>query len=527
MQPDQEKAQLLLIQNQLELASDKLVCPKCQSSNYIKKGKDHGKKQAYGCKDCGRYFVENPSRANHNHLKISDDVWDVKDLGLSVSKYDRETKLVFIRIQQDWLKVAAKKFIRFMAATREIGTLLNYISKLNTFSNFIYELYPKIVPSKISRDFLIEYIIYLTKKGQKPRNRTLLLSGLNVFFETALLNGWLDIPSHLIRLGDSPKHTKLLPRYIPEEVMYQLNQYLSKLPEPIMRMVLVIQECGLRVGELLQLPINCLKQDPKGDSYIQFMRWKMKSEETLPISPELVSVIQEQQQYIKEYLGKDFEYLFCARKPKTEFYPKAAVMSDQSFVNFLKKLAEDFDIKDSSGRRWNFQTHQFRHTVGTRMINNGVPQHIVQRYLGHESPEMTMRYAHIHDETLRKEVEKYHESRVFNVTGETVELERAVLGNEQDLEWFKKTVLAMALPHGWCGRPKVKGYCDLPPNSCLNCPYLRTNKNFLHIFKDELKRTNEILAKAKSSGWEVQVRMNEPIQENLIQLIKEMEAESE
>lgn len=523
MQPNQGQAQHLS-QNKLELASIKLVCPKCQSSNYKKSGKDCGK-QTYQCKDCGRCFVENPSRVNH--LPICDDVWDVRDLGLRVSEYDRQPKLVFIRIQQDWLKTATKKFIRYMAATKQLGTLQEYISKLNTFSSFIYELYPEINPSEINRDLLIEYINYLTQKKKTPRNRALILSALNVFFETALLNGWLKIPSHLIRSGDFPIHTKSLPRYIPEEVMQQLNQHLSKLPEPVMRMVLVIQECGLRVGELLQLQINCLKQDAKGDSRIQFVRWKMKKEEILPISSELAAVIQEQQQYIQEHLGKEFKYLFCARKPKTEFYPKAAVMSDQSFVNFLKKLAEDFDIKDSSGNRWEFQTHQFRHTVGTRMINNGVLQHIVQRYLGHESPEMTMRYAHIHDETLRKEVEKYHETRTFNITGKTVELERTALENEQDLEWFKKTVLAMALPHGWCGRPKVLGYCDLPPNSCLNCPYLRTNKNFIQIFKDELKRTNEILSKARSCGWEIQVRMNEPIQENLNKLIKELEVESE
>jgi integrase len=35
------------------------------------------------------------------------------------------------------------------------------------------------------------------------------------------------------------------------------------------------------------------------------------------------------------------------------------------------------------------------------MINNGVPQHIVQRYLGHESPQMTAVYAHIHDSTAQ------------------------------------------------------------------------------------------------------------------------------
>jgi len=68
-----------------------------------------------------------------------------------------------------------------------------------------------------------------------------------------------------------------------------------------------------------------------------------------------------------------------------------------------KGLAEEFNITDSLGKRWNFQTHQFRHTVGTRMVNSGVPMHII-RYLGHESPAMTQVYAHIHDATLKKKL---------------------------------------------------------------------------------------------------------------------------
>jgi len=115
-----------------------------------------------------------------------------------------------------------------------------------------------------------------------------------------------------------------------------------------------------------------------------------------------------------------------------------------------------FDIKDSSGKRWNFQTHQFRHTVGTRMVNLGVPLHIIQRYLGHESPQMTMTYAHIHDHTLRKEIEKYHDSRVVNFQGETSELDETILSSNNDLEWFKKNVQARALEHGYCARPKVR-----------------------------------------------------------------------
>jgi len=101
----------------------------------------------------------------------------------------------------------------------------------------------------------------------------------------------------------------VLPRYIPEEVMYQLNQHLDELPESVMRM-LVIQECGLRVGER-QLPLNCLKQDAKGGWFIQFMRWKVKTETTIPISVELSKVIQEQQNYIRQNLNENYEYLFA------------------------------------------------------------------------------------------------------------------------------------------------------------------------------------------------------------------------
>ncbi len=60
------------------------------------------------------------------------------------------------------------------------------------------------------------------------------------------------------------------------------------------------------------------------------------------------------------------------------------------------------------------------------MINNGVPQHIVQKFLGHESPEMTARYAHIFDETLKKENYKIKETLVTN-NGSIIDLVRKIL----------------------------------------------------------------------------------------------------
>ncbi len=185
--------------------------------------------------------------------------------------------------------------------------------------------------------------------------------------------------------------------------MKQLNQHLDHLPEPVMRMVLVDMECGFRIGELTRLKLDCLKSNGKGGWYIQYQMYKMSKEHTKPVSNELAEVIQEQQTYIKAKLKSEFAYLFCGRTrgKSDDFIPEPKLMTSTSFINHIKRLAQQFDIKDSLGKFWNFQSHQFRHTVGTRMINAGVPQHIIQRYLGHESPEMTMVYAHIFDDTLR------------------------------------------------------------------------------------------------------------------------------
>jgi integrase len=334
------------------------------------------------------------------------------------------------------------------------------------------------------------------------------LSKLAGFFETGVVNDWFDVSPHLIRKEDYRPEVKSLPRYIPEEVMHQLNQHIDTLPAPIMRMILVIQECGLRIGELCQLPFNCLKQDAKGGWFIQFMRWKMKKETILPISLELSTAIKEQQQYIRENLG-EYEYLFCGRSggENKRFSPESKIMTIPSFVSCLKKLSEEFDIRDNSGKHWNFQTHQFRHTVGTRMINNGVPQHIVQRYLGHESPQMTMVYAHIHDATLRKEIDKYLEIKVVNINGEVIESLNPELDNDTGLQWMKKKAGRSDISS------KVKQQLDLVEiklnptlTKVIKSAEEQTVLNAIEAFKEAMASSNiekpgAWLKKAIEEGW--------------------------
>ncbi|NJN13835.1 MAG: tyrosine-type recombinase/integrase [Richelia sp. RM1_1_1] len=515
-----------------------ISCRWCGSKKYQRKGLDSKtKKQKCYCLDCQKQFTVGAKGIDvlipPKEFDFEHDVWTTDHLGYEKG-IQNHYKLNFSYVVQPWLKYFFKKYILYLSSTRfSFSTLIGKIEYIKTFSRFLLQINYSQEFKGINRQLIIEYLAYLSTNKYSYSQYTHCISTLKSFFETGIFNHWFNVEPALIRPEDWLKQPKRLPRYIPEEVMKQLNQHLDYLPSPVMRMVLIDIECGFRIGELTRLKFDCLKSNGKGDWYIQYQMHKMKKEHTKPISNELVKVIQEQQTYIKKIFGDSFIYLFCGRaRPTTgrneEFTPEPKLMKSRSFIGYLKRLAEKFEIKDNSGNIWNFQSHQFRHTVGTRMINAGVPQYIIQRYLGHESPKMTMVYAHIHDHTLRKEIEKYHESRVVNFQGEASELDETILSSNNDLEWFKKNVQARALEHGYCARPKVLGNCDISGfDGCYNCPHWRTNKNFLPVLKDTLERTNNVLQKAKNCGWKLQVNKNTPIKDNLEKVIKSLEEDND
>src|SRR5260370_1009985 len=107
-------------------------------------------------------------------------------------------------------------------------------------------------------------------------------------------------------------------------------------------------------------------------------------------------------------------------------------------------------LPDSEGALLRVLPRGFRHTVGTRMINNDVPQRVVQQFLGHETPAMTARYAHIHDSTMKRKLAEYR-GKVVDISGKVVEGDGPPISS--DALWLKRNILAQALPHGVCRLP--------------------------------------------------------------------------
>lgn len=181
--------------------------------------------------------------------------------------------------------------------------------------------------------------------------------------------------------------------------------------------------------------------------------------------------------------------------------------------NVLNGLAHEKEIRDTNGKIWHFHSHQFRHTVGTRMINAGVSQPIVQRYLGHETPEMTSRYAYIHDRTLKEAFYKF-QGQLIDVNGTVINAS----SQSPESQWLRHTIMAQALPNGYCGLPSKQESCP-HANACLTCAHFRTDESFLTHHERQLNETTKVIYTAQKHGWKRQAEMNQVVKINLQTII--------
>jgi integrase/recombinase XerD len=509
-----------------------ISCHHCGSLKFIKKRKSKAGHQMHICKSCGRYFTYNPNKkkitvASDPETEYKKDIWDCRALGIPHRVGSFDYSLNFTSIGQEWLLPTVKQYIRFNLTILSHTSTSQKLLAIKRFSRYLARSYPQIGVQEIDRSVIISFLGYLSSLGLSASTKSKNISAIKGFFEFCIQNKLAEYQRYLIRSEDFPKRSKPLPRFIPDEVITQLNQHLDDLPDPVARMVLVIQECGMRISELLYLKHDCLIQDKSGDWFLKYYQFKMKKDITIPISKEITFVIQEQQRYINNNL-QNFQYLFCStegggKAVKLGFLPIPKNMTALTFSRNLNRLAIKHNIVTASGSLWHFQAHQFRHTVGTRMINNGVPQHIIQRYLGHESPNMTAVYAQIHDQTMKKEISKF-QSKVVNIAGQVVE-SNEVNADAEGLAWFKRNVQAQALANGSCALPTISQGCP-HANACLTCAHFRTTAEFLADHREQLERTEQILAKAKANGWSRQIEMNEAVAENLRKMIASLEEES-
>jgi integrase len=333
----------------------------------------------------------------------------------------------------------------------------------------------------------------------KTTTRSLTLTMLRGFLEWGHRYGQLPglANSAVLYVEEVTRPEDPLPRFVPEFVMAQLESdaNLDLLPSPSVRnLVVLLIETGLRGGDACQLAFNPLIDDSVGWPCLRFSNSKIGAEQLIPLSAKAAETIRAQQAHVRERCPDGSPWLFPGIEKNADGHLPYA---HGSLSGQLGSWQRRIGVHDETGQAVRVQAHQFRHTVGTRLINAGVPQHVVQKLLGHASPRMTARYATIHDHTVRDAFKEFCRQRI-NTAGEHLDYEPDALTAEA--EWVKHNLSRVrdTLPNGYCGRPPQQ---DCPhPNACLTCPDFQTTPEFLDIHRKQADSNRRLIARADADG---------------------------
>lgn len=438
-------------------------------------------------------------------------VWQLRRLG-----FDGNQTLVFDGISQPWLVELTKRWLRWRLSTGlHPSTVRRGLSALTRFSAFCQQIGVTGL-DRIDRDVLERYLADLRTEGHSPQRYGVYLGQLNVFFQAIRQHRWDDtLPtSAVLFAADFPRRTEALPRALAEQVMAQIEHpdALAQWTNPAYRLVtLILIRCGLRITDALRLPADCLVTDTDGAPYLRYDNHKMKRQALVPIDEELQALILTE----RARNSSGTPCLF----PRPSKNPDGLLpIKSSTYRLALYRWLERCDVRDAHGLPVRLTPHQWRHTLGTRLINRDVPQEVVRKLLDHDSPQMTSHYARLHDSTVRRHWEA---ARKIDIAGTPVIVDPD--GPLAEAAWAKQRLgrATQALPNGFCGLP-VQKTCP-HANACLTCPMFITTAEFLPQHREHQRQVIKIITAAEARGQTRLVEMNQHVADNLDTIITSLE----
>jgi ferredoxin len=134
--------------------------------------------------------------------------------------------------------------------------------------------------------------------------------------------------------------------------------------------------------------------------------------------------------------------------------------------------------------------------------------------------EMTARYARLHDQTIKQQVQRWHER--VNIRGERIAL--PVAGPLEEAAWMKERIARakQALPNGYCGLPLVQT-CP-HPNACLTCESFLTDGSFRAVHEQQQAATRRLLEKARKTNSVRLIEVLERDEQSLARILDGLDA---
>ena len=270
--------------------------------------------------------------------------------------------------------------------------------------------------------------------------------------------------------------------------------------EQAMRAFLLAIATGRRINEILMMDFAPLSPVPGLDTSqavhdggpaarLRYQQTKIAgAPQAILVGADVVAIVAEQQEFARALVqagdpaAADPPYLFLAWQANTG---GARHYRASTLNGLLTQLAAALQVTDATGALVDFQrTHRMRHTKATDLLNAGVPIHVVQRYMGHVSPEMTMHYAKTLAETHEAEFLRFAKLRR---DGRPLEMDPADVYELVQLDRHTDRIL----PNGVCLLPPPKR-CDRG-NACLTCDHFATDARHLAELRAQLAATGELI----------------------------------
>jgi integrase/recombinase XerD len=263
----------------------------------------------------------------------------------------------------------------------DLSKLLSYLDDLN--------LHYKEATYEVLQDFLVD----LADLGISQRSQSRIVSGIKNFYNFLVIEN--EIEEDPTELLATPKKEEYLPTVLSIEEVNKIIDSIDvsdAIGQRNRTILEVLYSCGIRVSELVNLPISQVFFEEK---YINVIG-KGNKQRIVPISDKALMEIERWMQMRSEMPMKsdDSGLLFVNRR--------GGQLTRQMVFIIVKNVAEAVGITKT------ISPHTFRHSFATHLLEGGANLRAIQEMLGHKSIITTEIYSHIDTQRLREEVILFH-----------------------------------------------------------------------------------------------------------------------
>lgn len=422
---------------------------------------------------------------------INSDVWLIEE-----ERSSYPYAFDFSYLPNKWFNETLKKITleHFQMDKLALSTLHRYNSGIKEFFNFIKKSsYNLETFADISPKIGEEYLHYLLMNISAKSTRSVKLASLKHYLNHGKVLGWSGFPTN--KLFDGMEYQilqtedTLKTMVIDDRVMKQIEIALDRMRSEEMNymdalmwgLITIIKGTGMRIHEALSIQEKHIAKDLMGKPILEVLNEKTLTDRYIPISHGIVKAIRfvaKHTKWVQKELGTEFIFV----KPVNSKKRKFEYLQQYSAREKLKDFCIKYNIIDPSGIPYHLNFHQFRHTIGTDLLNNGMSMREVMEFLGHESAHSTRLYAKIQNDRFSK---AYRKLGFIGVVEESL---NNIIDEEKKKLTEEKRLMAQ-LPDGVCARPiKEKIINCKKPNACLFCPKFITTPEFLEVHKNHLER---------------------------------------